>query len=566
MTRASSKRRASLSSFLSETNVEDIVDPFLFPDPPTPKRKRANTGFDQGFDASCEEYEASISNEHRKKRRRSSPLVPSPALDVVPIVEPMMLSGVQSTQLFLGLKEPTPPKDVTNVDFSHSKSSCGAKLKTISQPFSEDGVVRASYVKRTKSSSKQSRPPRGDQQNRKASPFVVFNDFTFSEAPIVDSKPEADREIKKAGFSSKSSGDQIRRNQVVNEETFREYDYSFASSMSNQAHRLQQVNETKNAAERYAQVRNAVRKFCKLPPTERTTSLKALEYSQTIEDISGGYRLVSQFQREQLRRQNFEIHNKHELAQALEDNKRFIFQSMAPVINYLEKEKAKETSRIQDFTNCRVDRKGASYRYVDIVSGEPVRGSEYEKRYLHAIGSIPLRSKDTSNITAERLTVLESCKQNKQGSQLTGQVALHTLTNSAHPSIVESSSNDAEESSKITPPARKKLESSARVQQSNDEASSDMSECMTPISPPSSPEPVQIKYFPIFKSTNDLTISSAMNIPLKNEVSSHPEIASAQRKLWAAMDRALEEYSSTVMEIHIREQQHLLRTVRLERE
>jgi hypothetical protein len=570
MTETSNRR-----AFLCGTNVEDIHDPLLFPDPPTPdRRKRTNATaasttstvilHKEQASLSRDDDPVAVSNSNRRKRRNSSPVMPldeSRSIAAAPIEKSTIVKG------------PTPPKDVTNIAFSDADTHSISKTKVATQQdrYGYDNIQGTKRLKMTTAAgtSAASRPPRRSMPvYRQASPLLSSWDVAeaHAESPrCTDARSEIEADRKPKGRKSDKrrrsfvlpSAVELSRGQSalysVNEE-----ELGAATRESQVANQMKNSeNSAHNDKERYAQMRKAVRKFCKLHPSERMTSSRARRYGKTIEDLSGGYRLISNYQIEQQDRQQVQMRSKKDLARDLDKNQRAIYYAMPPMISSLEKERTKETNRVQQFTNCKVERRGSSYYYIDVSTGNTVHGDEYERRYLKAV-ELPSREepdvkqRESIKVTdpsepLEQQDLVQSSRTKVDGSHIKHR-------HPSAPSLIESSSNDAEETNASSPVRQK------RSRSEGDDAS-DMDECSTPVSVPPSPEPPREIVASQTKSSSPSlscpNLASMTSIPLRGEVSSHPEIAKAQEKLWSAMDHALNEYSSTVMQIHKGDQSQL---------
>jgi hypothetical protein len=247
-----------------------------------------------------------------------------------------------------------------------------------------------------------------------------------------------------------------------------------------------------------------VREYCSLPQddAQRVTS-KCL---QQIEKLSGGYKLISSYQCQKFATATTSDQD------ALLENRRQILSNIIPVVEVIEQQRRKETEYIHSMTECRAEKvrrgKTAEYVYYDIHTQNEVSHQEYTRRYLDAI----LIAKVAS---CPAISEIKSGNEQERSAMIAAESALVRTT-----STMASPEMNAEDEDHIN-----------------------SSHCLAARTPQSDVPCIGV---------SDARVNCSVEvvaIPVRGEVSSNPDIARAQERLWKAMDAALCEYSDEVMRI-----------------
>lgn len=199
-----------------------------------------------------------------------------------------------------------------------------------------------------------------------------------------------------------------------------------------------------------------------------------------------GYPLLTAM--DHYRRNNSEkVLSQEEMQSLTNSMKRDIVQGMGPMCQIMEEKKRAENEMLESFTGCRSERRKGKYRYISIATGRKVRSSDYEKLYLQML----------EDHKKQRMLEMETVFEIKEGS-------------SSMPLQIEEKTSNAD-----------------RKHQSSEENGGHRNETEGNV------------------FTDVLDIDDSM----PSEISSDPEIAEAQLKLFAAFDAALKEYSDTILAI-----------------
>jgi len=239
-----------------------------------------------------------------------------------------------------------------------------------------------------------------------------------------------------------------------------------------------------------------LRKYCSLPLEERLTS----SCVQQIYHLSGGYKLLSDYSI--LQQANNTTHTRDSEEVLLQKNRRQILTNMIPAMELLEQQRHTETQYIQSMTQCRsekIRRKGGTneYIYFDISTQQQVNPLEYTQRYLQAV---------------------QFAKQQKP--QFYNEDNSHSSKEQSHNS---SSSLKEQELGSIT---LSTIDSNKQKEHTNI---------------------LELTCSPSDSPHNNICMP--LSLPARDDISSNPDVALAQQRLWKAIDDALHEYSTEVMRI-----------------
>lgn len=239
-----------------------------------------------------------------------------------------------------------------------------------------------------------------------------------------------------------------------------------------------------------AEIKKSIRRFCALPVNERFQSDDALFVQKQT-----GYPLITGMDHH--RKNNLgKVLSQEDIQTLINSTRRDIVQGMGPMCQIMEEKKRAENEMLETFTGCRSERRKGKYRYISISTGRKVKSSDYEKLYLR---------------------MLEDHKKQRMLDIQTNCVSIQEITR-----IQEDSSSMA------SPTESKTTNTDQRIQiptNTGDNLAETKGNGLTDV--------------------QDIDDS----IPSQDKISSDPEIAEAQLKLFAAFDTALKEYSDTILAI-----------------
>lgn len=249
-----------------------------------------------------------------------------------------------------------------------------------------------------------------------------------------------------------------------------------------------QENSSTKTAE-MQEIKSAIRRFCALPVNERFKSDDAIFVQKQT-----GYPLLTAM--DHYRRNNSHMVLSSDDMQTLTNSmKRDILQGMGPMCQIMEQKKRSENEMLESFTGCRSERRKGKYRYISISTGRKVKSSDYERLYLKML-------EDHKKQRMLEMETESNAIEKTSGLQEDG---------TALASNIEGNDADVDQEHRISEANEDTLETTG-----ND-----------------------------FTEVQDIDDS----IPSQDEISSDPEIAAAQLKLFATFDAALKEYSDTILAI-----------------
>jgi len=291
------------------------------------------------------------------------------------------------------------------------------------------------------------------------------------------------------------------------------------TTTTNHHHHHHQIKEKeKICSEKLQKVNEAIRRFCSTPLEERYKSDEAI----IVEELTG-YPLITAMDKLHRNREKKEaaerlllctskklnsvssscskieeskdsLTKENEQRRLVHDVRRGIVTQMGSLIPIMEARKKQDTESMETDTGCRVERKKGRFKYIELISGVKVSSSEYEKRYLSALQQIRiLRQEVEKQIVSDASSEEECASKNDQ---------VHSEHHRNH-----------NESSSI-----------------NDDK------------------------IPTILRNNDGAMSCDIEFPSRDDLSSDPEEAAAQIKLFAAFDHALREYSDVVLRIKMKKE------------
>ena len=276
------------------------------------------------------------------------------------------------------------------------------------------------------------------------------------------------------------------------------YDESFTSNQS----KVSLIEENDG------QLKKIVRELTKIPYQKRFLS----DHCSQIEDLTG-YKLLTPIDKI---KKEFSVKDDKTFTNSLPiDHKRVkreLILRMGPIVDYMESKKNEEIAHTMTETGCRVKKKKGKMIYFDIKSKVEVSSAEYQTRYLQMINK----------------------KRNKSN-------------NIDHPKS-KNQRNDDTSSGKTS---RQVEEKEIDINIKNDLKKNGLGTPVLNSSNSSTIMDENTKEVILDTTGQEEEIIDVVNyLPAKDEPSSDPEIAMAEKKLWAAIDAAMAIFSAEVLSIH----------------
>ena len=292
--------------------------------------------------------------------------------------------------------------------------------------------------------------------------------------------------------------------------------------------------ECDTAAGEMTTIRQLVRAYCSLPVSERGLSDEA----QQIEELTS-YPLVPR------RVPGADVTPQEMFERTLTE--------MGPVIERMDRGKTFDRDLMERETGCRVEKaRSGRYRYYSTQTEKRVTPSEYEEVYLKQVEKLSaekgqviqqwLRDFDkdvygTDERQAE--TLEETVADDEDGSMATDENA--------------DKKNEAcgEEGDDKKNEACREEEDDNKNEVSGEEEDDNMDISISPVAPGlEEAEQAGDEAIPIVSSTATIAPRQMLlSLPPRDTISSDPDIAEAQNKLWETIDDAVETYSRTVFAI-----------------
>jgi len=261
--------------------------------------------------------------------------------------------------------------------------------------------------------------------------------------------------------------------------------------------------------------------------------------------------------------------------------RRDLLARIGPAVQYLEQKKKEQTRLVEQSTGCTVEKtRGGKYRYRN-ANGVKVTSNEYKNRYLEVIEEAKARKAMEYQALRQELEALIDANINKVDAVEVGrhfsQEKLPKDIDNSEKNIESSPSNHADKRMECDDmeltfceqedsimntthmespianhmgdhPVLDLKTPSSSLQNDQTEAATGMVEFVAEMNEPTGMVAVQREEEASAKEIEE----SMLAIPDRDEESSDPEIARAERKLWHAIDTALEEYSREVIKIQAR--------------
>ena len=299
-----------------------------------------------------------------------------------------------------------------------------------------------------------------------------------------------------------------------------------------------------------------VRGYCKMPRDLRATSKQA-----RLIEASTGYPLLQPI-----------IHDDPQ-SQA---NRRAVLSKMSPIIEEIDRRRAEDTAKWEYETGCRVERsKSGKYRYVSIETNTKVGSQEYKRRYMGVINRESSLRLSKAQQWKEKL--LASHESQGDFEPLPMDAPLVTDGSSDLEDDTFSTSQELDlDLNDILEPSRDKVNEDNRMDICDVSASIDMGEHDCGIDSHSRTIPQsestnskfddmadkydieqELAFQPPRTTNHTKTVPKSVTpteleilpLPDREEESSDPDIAKAERLLWGRIDSALQEYSEEVLRI-----------------
>lgn len=277
------------------------------------------------------------------------------------------------------------------------------------------------------------------------------------------------------------------------------------------------VLESEESTFDWEQIGNLIREFISLSPSSRIKSAQAAR----IEAITG-YPLIPPSQRKDPTASvdlNWSSSPQHPVSDAhhVDSQRRSHFMKhVAPNMQKLEKMKDQEDKEIEFRTNTRVQKVKFKYHYYDISTGRRIPSEQYKQRYMAMLQENEALEHAKTQVW---LAGLPTCQE------------------------IDHFATKPDEENRQKSPQKPPMA----------DAGEDMEVCATEPTMATSSDPSivadceELAIQP--PSASAMACPRALPLPDKDRESSDPDIARAERKLWAAMDAALEAYSAEVLAI-----------------
>lgn len=254
------------------------------------------------------------------------------------------------------------------------------------------------------------------------------------------------------------------------------------------------------------------------------------------------------------------------------NDRRYILQLLAPVIEEMDQRKVHETKKWQDATGCRVERsRSGKYRYVSLETNRKVKSQEYQRRYRQVLEDeagmrleranawkaklLSLDKEAYSSSSDDRLppAALELDEvmevQEEPGSETPVFVAgeetsMELCDMSVSMDLDQSRIGLAVERTWLETPQATNIDSSSSGDTDDDKNDLEHEPSLQPIQ--SATDAVcELRPKAVTPTENIETLP----LPDRDTSSNDPEIAAAEQRLWSRIDEALQEYSCQVMTI-----------------
>lgn len=289
-------------------------------------------------------------------------------------------------------------------------------------------------------------------------------------------------------------------------------------------------------------LRSLVHRYSLLPSEERASSIEA----KTIEQRTG-YPLTASGM-------ETEMNTLDPLG------KRKLIAKISPVIEEMDKRKVEDTKMWERVTQCRVEKsKSGKYRYYHITTGTKVPVSEYQSRYMAVIHHNKAQTLRRANEWKAKLveaTTEENAQEVVKNISMDEDKEENEMDQSSFEETVESAivalDKQVEQDTLPLPTEKDNVE---LTNQSNDlESVNDMSHSVgIPKDDGQSNETSNEEESPVNEELIQEESSSfetqILPLPPRDQSSTDPDLAKAERRLWSRIDSALEDYSNEVVAI-----------------
>ena len=285
------------------------------------------------------------------------------------------------------------------------------------------------------------------------------------------------------------------------------------------------------------EIKRLAREYCSLPTVERDTS----SYSCDIERLTGYPLIPPTLKIRQMSNtaklcNNVNPSESPNKAQLDIENRRALLLSMGPVVTRLDQKKHDDVALLEKHTDCKVTKsRNNKYRYVHIPTGQRLDPNEYKYRYLDALGAMK------NDIRSSIRHFLH------EHGQIQGTKPHEVFVTSA------AISDSKDDTTRIGISGRAMEEGRPGDEMDLDESKFHTNVRMcngTSIAIEQGDSKVQgqEKYRPQTTPTNGLILP----LPSRDEISSDPQVAAVEIKLWNSIDVALSIYSKELLVIRSR--------------
>ena len=562
--------------FLCGFNLDNCSDLLSIPDPPSPESQRK-----------------------RNKRRESSPLL-RPLQDLTNSGLSESLQKKRSRRSISTLPSPQNVTDLTNeqkrivstqVDSDQPRQPMQKRRKSLCRPLSPHLKLHNSDEVTTADTRVMMPPLQTSQVQALEETKNTVNHMKHHNKPIVTKELCLDHLVDIRSKDRKKRHSFVLPNDMFADETnngdnsaefkaANEYFRGLMSYKSNKAHSAKNYSEghvsehaltfqelfpvadtkAKDNTTKHFQksklelemdeIRRLAREYCLLPTVERDNS----SYACDIERLTG-YPLIPPT----LKR--FQTYNASKICDNIDpsespikarldmENRRALLLTMGPVVTRLDQRKHQEVALLEKHTDCKVSKtRNNKYRYVHIPTGQRLDPNEYKYRYLDALGAMKkdIRSSirhflhDHGQIMGAKCdevsATLAAISDSKGNTTKIDRYSPNRLNKIgleiADRGVEEGQCDDEMDLDESTSPADVRMckDSSTAIEQRH-----------------SKEQPPQ-KYSAQTTPTNDLILP----LPSRDEISSDPQVAAVEIKLWNSIDVALAIYSKEVMAIRSR--------------
>jgi hypothetical protein len=302
-------------------------------------------------------------------------------------------------------------------------------------------------------------------------------------------------------------------------------------------------------------LRNEIRNLCLIPVQDRYKSSEA----RNIEKLSS-YSIISYV--EKLRRENHDKHlclndydksnskkgnvssipNNSEVSSGEEENdcveitndmRRGVILRMLPFYPVLEGRKQEEIESTQNYTGCKVEKKKGRCQYISIETGKKISSKTYKDKYLNMLKSKRLMKLEKKKTTKQALT---DCT-NKPQSELSTVDEIHDKEDEVNLLVSDASMNVESQTVSLLSD-RTRIDGYEKNKHDNnhhDEVTSNKHQ--------------RGIVDELVNRDVPIDLATLIAFPSRDNISSDPEIAAAQRSLFSSIDHANQVYISKLKAI-----------------